>query len=68
MALNPEELRNANERVLEGEERIAEQKERVAQLERDGGDDTAAAREMLVILENSQSLLVARRDLLMRQK
>lgn len=67
MILNPEELRDANERVLEGEERIAEQQERIAQLERDGSD-TAAAREMLVILENSQSLLVARRDLLMRQK
>ena len=53
--------------MLEGEERIAEQKERIVQLERDGSD-TAAAREMLVILENSQSLLVARRDLLMRQK
>ena len=67
MILNPEELRDANERVFEGEERIAEQKERITQLERDGGD-TTAAREVLVILENSQSLLVARRDLLMRRE
>ena len=67
MTLNPEELRDADERVLEGEDRIAEQKDRIVKLERDGSD-TAAAREMLVILENSQSLLVARRDLLMRQR
>ncbi len=44
MTLNPEELRDANQRVLEGEDRIAEQKERIAQLERDGSD-AAAARE-----------------------
>jgi hypothetical protein len=66
MAIHPDELRNIEDRISAGEERISEQEERVAQLEQEGSDATAA-REMLQILQNSQSLLVTRRNLLLRQ-
>jgi hypothetical protein len=66
MAIHPDELRNIDELIGAGEERISEQQERIARLEQEGSD-AAAAREMLMILQNSQSLLISRRNLLLRQ-
>jgi hypothetical protein len=66
MAIHPDELRNIDELIGAGEERISEQQERIARLEQEGSDVTAA-REMLMILQNSQSLLISRRNLLLRQ-
>jgi len=66
MAIHPDELRDIDELIRAGEERISEQQDRVARLEQEGLDATAA-REMLLILQNSQGLLVSRRNLLLRQ-
>jgi hypothetical protein len=66
MAIHPDELRNIDELIGAGEERISEQQERITRLEQEGSDVTAA-REMLMILQNSQNLLVSRRNLLLRQ-
>jgi hypothetical protein len=66
MAVHPDELRNIEDLISAGEERISEQQNRVTRLEQEGLDATAA-REMLQILQNSQSLLVTRRNLLLRQ-
>jgi hypothetical protein len=66
MAIHPDELRNIEDLISAGEERMSEQQDRVARLEQEGLDATAA-REMLLILQNSQSLLISRRNLLLRQ-
>jgi hypothetical protein len=66
MPIHPDELRNIEDRISAGEKRLSEQKDRVARLECEGSD-AAAAKEMLMILQNSQNLLVSRRNLLLRQ-
>ena len=66
MAIHPDELRRIEHLISVGEERVSEQQERVTRLEQEGSD-AAAAKEMLLILQNSQSLLLSRRDLLLRQ-
>jgi hypothetical protein len=66
MAIHPDELRRIEDQISAGEEHISEQQNRVARLEREGMD-ASAAREMLLILENSQRLLISRRNLLLRQ-
>ena len=65
MAVHPDELRKIEDLIRAGEERISEQQDRVARLEQEGSDATAA-REMLLILQNSQVLLISRRNLLLR--
>ena len=65
MAIHPDELRTIEDLISAGEQRISEQQDRVARLEQEGHDATAA-REMLVILQNSQGLLISRRNLLLR--
>ncbi len=66
MPIHPDELRTIDDQISAGEERISEQKDSVARLKQEGLDATAA-REMLLILQNSQSLLISRRNLLLRQ-
>jgi hypothetical protein len=60
-----DELKRAEERVLESEERIARQQELIAELERDG-KCAAAARELLTVLQGGHDLLVAMRNMLRR--
>jgi hypothetical protein len=66
MPIHPDELRTIDDQISAGEERISEQKDSVARLKQEGLDATAA-REMLLILQDSQSLLISRRNLLLRQ-
>jgi len=66
MPIHPDELRTIDDQISAGEERISEQQDRVARLKQEGLDATAA-REMLLILQDSQSLLISRRNLLLRQ-
>jgi hypothetical protein len=66
MPIHPDELRNIEDRISAGEKRLSEQEDRVARLEQEGSDATAA-REMLLVLQSSQSLLISRRNLLLRQ-
>ena len=66
MAIHPDELHKIEDLICAGEQRISEQQDRVARLEQEGSDATAA-REMLLILQNSQVLLISRRNLLLRE-
>jgi hypothetical protein len=66
MPIHPDELRNIEDRISAGEKRLSEQEYRVARLEQEGSDATAA-KEMLMILQSSQNLLLSRRNLLLRQ-
>ena len=66
MPVHPDELRAIDNLIHEAQERITDQRERLAALERQG-QDTTAAREILLVLENSLSLLISRRNLLLRR-
>lgn len=66
MPVHPDELRAIDNLIHEAQERITDQRERLAALEQQG-QDTAAGREILLVLENSQNLLVTRRNLLLRR-
>ena len=61
-----DELHDVNEQILIAEDRIAEQKMRVVGLEQEGRD-ASPARQKLLFLENSLSLLNSRRNMLMRE-
>lgn len=61
-----DELFEVDEQILLAEDRIAKQKMRVVALELEGRD-ASVARDKLLFVENALSLLVSRRNMLMRE-
>lgn len=61
-----EELRLAQENVVEGEERLNRQRHLIADLDR-GGHPTETGQELLAVLEDAQALLIEDRDRLALQ-
>ena len=59
-------LKEAEERVAQGEEHIRQQRELIAELERDG-HNTSLAQELLATFEQIQKLHVAGRDRLAKE-
>jgi hypothetical protein len=64
-ALEIEHLEQATRHVAEAERRIAEQRLRVAELERDG-HDAGQARSLLRLFEQTYSLMVEHRRMILR--
>jgi hypothetical protein len=61
-----EHLQLAVRHISEGRERVAQQRARIQKLELDG-HDTSQSRELLAVLEQTLKLMIAHRDMILRE-